>query len=30
MVFYTERERDVNGQKVKYNDVWRVRVLDKK
>ena len=30
MVFYTEREREVNGQKVKYNDVWRIRVLDKK
>jgi hypothetical protein len=30
MVFYTTREREVNGQKVKYNDVWRIQVMDKK
>jgi hypothetical protein len=27
VVFYTPREREVNGQKVKYNDVWRIRVI---
>jgi hypothetical protein len=31
VVFYTPRVHEVNGQKVKYNDVWRIRVLpDKK
>jgi hypothetical protein len=29
-VYYTIREREVNGRKEKYNDVWRIRVLDKK
>lgn len=29
-VYYTVREREVNGQKVKYNDVWRIRVITKK
>ena len=26
-VFYTSRERTVDGKKVKYNDVWRIRIL---
>ncbi len=25
-VYYTEREREVGGKKVKYNDVWRVLI----
>lgn len=29
-VYYTERERIVNGKPEKYNDVWRVQVLPKK
>ncbi len=30
-VYYTAQEREANGQKVKYNDVWRIRVIpDKK
>jgi hypothetical protein len=30
-VYYTARERETNGQTVKYNDVWRIRVIpDKK
>lgn len=29
--YYTPREREANDEKVKYNDVWRIRVLpDKK
>jgi hypothetical protein len=27
-VFYTTRERKVNGAKEKYNDVWRIRILE--
>jgi hypothetical protein len=30
VVYYTVRGREVNGQKVKYNDVWRIRVIPKK
>lgn len=30
IVFYTPRVREVNGQKVKYNDVWRIRVFPEK
>lgn len=26
-VYYTTREREVNGKKEKYNDVWRIRIL---
>jgi len=26
-VYYTVRERDVNGAKQKYNDTWRIRIL---
>jgi hypothetical protein len=26
-VYYTTRERKVNGEKEKYNDVWRIRIL---
>jgi hypothetical protein len=26
-VYYTTRERKVNGAKEKYNDVWRIRIL---
>lgn len=26
-VYYTVRDREVNGRKEKYNDVWRMRVL---
>jgi len=26
-VYYTVRERKVNGVKEKYNDVWRIRIL---
>ena len=26
-VYYTSRERSVDGKKVKYNDVWRIRLL---
>jgi hypothetical protein len=29
-VYYTTRERKVNGMKEKYNDVWRIRVLSAK
>lgn len=29
-VYYTIREREVNGRKEKYNDVWRIRVLPAK
>jgi hypothetical protein len=29
-VYYTAREREVNGAKVKYNDVWRILVLSAK
>jgi hypothetical protein len=30
-VYYTSREREANGATVKYNDVWRIRVIpDKK
>jgi hypothetical protein len=29
-VYYSVRERKVNGQKEKYNDVWRIRVLTAK
>ena len=29
-VYYTQRERKVNGVKEKYNDVWRVRMLPRK
>jgi len=29
-VYYTPREREVNGAKEKYNDVWRVMILPKK
>lgn len=29
-VFYTPRDREVNGQKEKYNDVWRIRLLPEK
>jgi len=25
-VYYTTREREVNGKKEKYNDVWRIRI----
>ena len=27
VVYYTPRELEVNAQKVKYNDVWRIRVI---
>ena len=30
VVFYTPREREVNGQKVKFNDVWRILVMPAK
>lgn len=30
VVYYTERERQVNGATEKYNDVWRVLILGKK
>jgi hypothetical protein len=30
VVYYTERERKVNGATEKYNDVWRVLILGKK
>ncbi len=30
IVYYTARERTVGGQKVKYHDVWRIRVLTAK
>ena len=26
-VYYTTREREVNGKKEKFNDVWRIRIL---
>jgi len=26
-VYFTAREREVNGKKEKYNDVWRIRIL---
>ena len=26
-VYYTQREREVNGKKEKFNDVWRIRIL---
>jgi hypothetical protein len=29
-VFYSVRDREVNGQKEKYNDVWRIRVFPAK
>ena len=29
-VYYTTREREVGGAKEKYNDVWRIRILDAK
>jgi hypothetical protein len=29
-VYYTSRERTVNGNKEKYNDVWRIRILSGK
>ena len=29
-VYYTTRERKVNGMKEKYNDVWRIRILSAK
>ena len=29
-VYYTAREREANGEKVKYNDVWRIRVIPEK
>jgi len=29
-VYYSARERDVDGRKEKYNDVWRIRVLPAK
>jgi len=29
VVFYTARERQVNSQTIKYNDVWRIRVEKK-
>lgn len=30
IVYYTQRERQVNGATEKYNDVWRVLILGKK
>jgi len=30
IVYYTVRERQVNGATEKYNDVWRVLILGKK
>jgi hypothetical protein len=30
IVYYTPREREANGQKVKYNDVWRIRIISGK
>jgi hypothetical protein len=30
VVYYTQRERQVNGATEKYNDVWRVLILGKK
>jgi hypothetical protein len=29
-VYYTSREREVSGKKVKYNDVWRIQILPAK